>query len=364
MVFLLSLSESICYTTSNHSFDMNTLAIYIHNIDPIIVELSGTPLALRWYGLAYLAGFILGYLLLRQLAKAHLYCVEPKKLGDFISSIAVFGVLVGGRLGEFFFYWLPRNGWDGFLADPTWVFRVWEGGMASHGGILAAIIVAAIYAKRQKLSFPAVVDGLVIVAPLGICFGRIANFINGELYGRVCSADNILAVKFPSEGYQLAASDPFVWSMMASRIGKISPVPHDVIERSQAQGGLFEYHSWFIEISRTNAEVLSIMGEYLNPRYPSQLFEAFAEGALIFIVLITLRLLWKKAPAGIFVALGSFLYAGGRIYTEYFREPESADWYGFTRGQYLSFGVILIGIFFLIPVIKELRQRRKHSKKA
>lgn len=348
--------------------DMYPLAIYLHNIDPVIVELfelGESTLALRWYGLAYLAGFLIGYLLLRQLSKANLYCIEPKNLGDFISNVAVFGVLMGGRLGELFFYWLPIHGWDGFLADPTWVFRVWEGGMASHGGILGGLIVAAIYAKRHKLSFLSITDGLAIVAPLGICFGRIANFINGELYGRICSADSIWAVKFPIEGYRLAATDPIAWSMMASRINRISGgTPQNVIIEAKENGAINAYQDWFIELSRTNNEVLSIMGEYLNPRYPSQLFEAVAEGALIFVVLIALRFIWKSAPAGTFIAIACLLYAAGRIYTEYFREPESLDWHGFTRGQYLSFGVILIGLLFLIPVIKELIQRRNLAKKA
>ena len=99
---------------------MPTIATYIHHLDPIIVNIPGTPLALRWYGLAYVGGFILGYLVLQWLSGRKLYCVEKDKLGDYVTLICIFGVLMGGRLGEFFFYWLPEHGLSGFLADPTW----------------------------------------------------------------------------------------------------------------------------------------------------------------------------------------------------------------------------------------------------
>ena len=85
---------------------MNTLSTYIHHLDPILLEIPGTPLALRWYGLAYVAGFVLGYYVLLQLSKRKMYCVEPEKLGDFITAVCIFGVLMGGRLGEFFFVFL------------------------------------------------------------------------------------------------------------------------------------------------------------------------------------------------------------------------------------------------------------------
>lgn len=129
---------------------MTTLATYIHQINPVLWEIPGTPLALRWYGLAYIAGFILGYLMLKWLSARKLYCVEEEKLGDFITLVCLLGVLAGGRLGEFFFYWLPEKGLDGFLADPSWVFRVWEGGMASHGGMIGVILVSYFYASGGR----------------------------------------------------------------------------------------------------------------------------------------------------------------------------------------------------------------------
>ena len=156
-----------------------SIATYIHNLDPIIIDIPGTPLALRWYGLAYVAGFVLGYYVLLLLSKRNLFCIEQKKLGDFVTLICICGVLLGGRLGEFFFYWLPEHGFSGFLNDPTWVLRVWEGGMASHGGILAVILTGIWYAWKHKISAVQLIDGVAIVSPIGLFFGRVANFING-----------------------------------------------------------------------------------------------------------------------------------------------------------------------------------------
>ncbi len=325
---------------------MNAFATYIHHLDPIILEIPGTPLALRWYGLAYVAGFILGYLVLLWLSKRDLYCIKGEKLGDFITTVCIFGVLMGGRLGEFFFYWLPEHGLSGFLADPTWVFRVWEGGMASHGGIIGVLLVALWYAHKNKLSFPAVLDGLAIVSPLGICFGRIANFINGELYGRVTDAGNAIAMKFPQEIYAMNAAQR---SEIYAAVLRVSPEPIPAFIPGDPT-----YSPWarMIELCQSSEAVREAMAPFLSPRYPSQLFEAAGEGLIIFMVLFSLRLLWKKAPAGIFAALFCFLYATARIVSECFKEPDAPVWGVITRGQYLSFGLIALGLVMLVLALR------------
>lgn len=327
---------------------MNALALYIHHLDPVLVNIPGTPLALRWYGLAYVAGFVLGYLVLLQLAKRRMYCVEPDKLGDFITTVCIFGVLMGGRLGEFFFYWLPEHGLSGFLDDPTWVFRVWEGGMASHGGILAVIAVALWYAVKNKHSFCAVLDGLAIVSTIGLFFGRVANFINGELYGRVAEAGSALAMKFPLEFFSLPTEQKFA-AINAMEQAAGTPLPDLALP---GEG----YYDLVLRLCRENDAVREALGQFLTPRYPSQLFEAVGEGLLIFIVLLSVRLLWRKAPAGIFSALFAFLYAAARITCESFKEPDAGVWYGITQGQWLSFGIVLIGVGFLIAAIRNYRR--------
>ncbi len=325
---------------------MPLLATYIHHLDPEIFSITGTPLALRWYGLAYVAGFFLGYLILRYLSSKDLYIMPKEKLGDFITGICIFGVVLGGRMGELLFYWLPREGWDGFCNDPLWVLRVWEGGMASHGGIIGVSLVCVYFARRYKLPLLQLGDGLAIVAPLGIFFGRLANFINGELYGRVAPEGNMLAMKFPRELNELWITHREAWTAMYLNIVKITPPPSDAITIPRV-------NAWIIELSRESEAVRVVLGEILTPRYPSQLFEAFAEGLIIFLVLITLRFTWKKAPAGIFIAIFCFMYAAGRIVCEYYREPENELWLDFTRGQYLSFGIVVMGIGFLLASLKQ-----------
>ena len=325
---------------------MNTiLATYIHHLDPIIVNLPHTPLAVRWYGLAYVAGFILGYLVLQQLSKRNLYCVESAKLGDFITAVCLFGVLMGGRLGEFFFYWLPAHGLAGFWEDPLWVFRVWEGGMASHGGILAVLLVAIFWARRQKWPVLGVCDGLAIVCPIGLFFGRVANFINGELYGRPCAADNPLAMKFPQELTELPIDRQ---QQAIHAIEQAAGAPLDTLRAVGEQGQYTEgAMDTILRLTRESDSVREALGEQLTARYPSQLFEALGEGLIIFIVLITLRLVWKKAPAGIFSGLFCLMYAAARIFTECYREPDAPMWGNITRGQYLSFAVIALGLAFI-----------------
>ena len=114
--------------------------------------------------------------MLQWLSGRKLYCVEKDKLGDYVTLICIFGVLMGGRLGEFFFYWLPEHGLSGFLADPTWVFRVWEGGMAIYGGIIGGVLAGWLYARRKGLPFLRLADLAAPSIALGQAIGRWGNF--------------------------------------------------------------------------------------------------------------------------------------------------------------------------------------------
>lgn len=329
---------------------MMSIATYIHNLDPIIIDIPGTPLALRWYGLAYVAGFVLGYYVLLLLSKRNLFCIEQKKLGDFVTLICICGVLLGGRLGEFFFYWLPEHGFSGFLNDPTWVLRVWEGGMASHGGILAVIITGIWYAWKNKIPAVQLIDGVAIVSPIGLFFGRVANFINGELYGRIAEASNPIAMKFPQELFTLPPQQQ-IQSMVAVEHAAGNSI------RNLAQPGE-AFFDTLTRICRENEAASEALGQFLNPRYPSQLFEAVGEGLIIFVVLLSIRLLWRNAPAGIFSALFAFIYAAARITCECYKEPDAAVWHGITQGQLLSILIAILGIPFLIHAIFQLRKQK------
>src|SRR4029077_15089749 len=154
------------------------LAYYVHDLDPLIFRIYDN-VGPRWYGLAYVLAFVSSYFLFRHLARRGYADLPVARVGDFITGAALFGVIVGGRLGYVLFY-KPE-----MLREPLSIFKVWEGGMASHGGIIGLVLFTLYYARRHKLSWTNLGDNLVVVAPIGLFFGRCANFINGELYGRV-----------------------------------------------------------------------------------------------------------------------------------------------------------------------------------
>ena len=329
---------------------MPVLATYFHNLDPILYDLPGTPLAIRWYGLAYVAGFICGYLVLRWLSQRNQFVLNHEKLGDYVTFICIAGILAGGRLGEFFFYWLPQNGWNGFVSDPLWVFRVWEGGMASHGGILGVILASLWFAWRNKVSVVKLLDGMTMACPLGIMFGRVANFINGELYGRVTDAANPIAVRFPMEIFELPAQQQVqaIVAVEHAAGGRISTLtqPNET------------FYDTLTRLCRENDAVREALAPFLTPRIPSQLFEALGEGLLLFIILISIRLLWKKAPDGIFASLFCFLYAAARITCECFKEPDAGVWHGITQGQLLSLAVVAIGVIFFFIALRNYKSQK------
>jgi phosphatidylglycerol:prolipoprotein diacylglycerol transferase len=166
------------------------LAYYLHDLNPFIFRISGN-FGPRWYGMAYVLAFACGFGLLRVLAKRGYTQLRTEQVGDFITWAALFGVMLGGRLGYVLFY-RPE-----MLRDPLSIFRVWEGGMSSHGGMIGLILFTYWYAWRHKISWTNLGDNLVVVAPIGLFFGRCANFINGELYGRLTTVR--WAMLFPKE---------------------------------------------------------------------------------------------------------------------------------------------------------------------
>jgi phosphatidylglycerol:prolipoprotein diacylglycerol transferase len=306
-------------------------AIYVHDLNPVLLRITDA-VQLRWYGLAYLMGFVCGYLLLRNLARRKLFVLKPEQIGDFIAAVALFGVFLGGRLGYLLMYQLPEVGWAGLAADPMLVLRVWEGGMASHGGILGVAIFLWFYAKKHKVTWTGLGDGISVVAPVGLFFGRVANFINGELYGRV--TDGVAwAVKFPQslmecpEEVQSAA-----WQECTA------------VEPGLAQATSLDQ---LIVTARDNPEVSEKLGNFLPARHPSQIYEALLEGALLFAILWWVRTRFPKAPDGLLTGLFFALYAIFRIFGEQFREPDAAMVGVLTKGQFFSLFMFLFSAAFL-----------------
>ncbi len=310
-------------------------------MDPVIFDVAG-PIKLRWYGLGYLLSFVFGYYLLRWQARKKIWVLPESKVGDFIAYAAFFGVFLGGRLGYILFYQIPKdnfNGWDELLADPAMIFRVWDGGMASHGGILGLMIFTLIYARKNKVSWTGVGDGLCVVAPIGLGLVRIANFINGELYGRVAHGVS-WAVKFPDALRHNGRAYDAV-----REAGRLAP---EVYEFDSPQNELLGHQlSYLIEKSRDNPEILQALGNHLDARHPSQLYEALLEGLVLFVILFLTRVRFPKLPHGILTGLFFLLYAVFRITVEGYREPDSAMIGALTKGQFYSTFMIVAGVGFI-----------------
>lgn len=264
------------------------IPFYVHDFSPVLLHIAG-PLALRWYGLAYLAGFVGAWWLLKLLSRKQLFALPESEVGNFIMSVGIWGVLVGGRLGYALFYKLDET-----LHDPISIFRLWDGGMSSHGGALGVVLVVIWYARKHRVPLWNLADNIAVVTPIGLFFGRVANFINGELWGRV--TDVKWAMIFPLEagiesGTKLAPSE--IAQMLA-------------------------------------------LGQ-LHPRHPSQLYEALGEGLFLFAVLIALRYTRHGSRPGVLCGTFWLVYPTARIVCEFFREPDATvffDW--MTTGQLLS----------------------------
>jgi phosphatidylglycerol:prolipoprotein diacylglycerol transferase len=295
-------------------------AFYVHHLSPFLIQFND-QVGIRWYGLAYIAGFIAAFYLMKWLARNGYGSLRENQVGDFVFYAALFGVLIGGRLGYVLFY-RPSM----LSEDPLGIFRVWDGGMASHGGIIGLIIFSAIYARRHHISWTGIGDNLVAVAPIGLFFGRIANFVNGELYGRITTVP--WAIQFPAE----LLDHPNEATLAIEQTSKIDPTLDNVPA--------------VIAAARHSAQVREILAGVLTPRYPSQLYEAFLEGALLFALMIFIRLKFKK-PDGVTTGCFFLLYPIMRIIGEAFREPDAPLTGPFTRGQFLSLFMFIVGVAFL-----------------
>lgn len=259
---------------------------WVHNLSPFAFRFSDS-VGIRYYGLAYIAAFLAAAILLRVYWKAGRSTFDPNAQASLLVSLII-GVLLGGRLGYFLLY-SPQTLWE----EPIALLRIWDGGMASHGGFAGVLLALVWMVRKYRLPWRNTADVLVTLAPPGLFFGRIANFINGELWGKVSHMP--WAVIFP-------ASAP---------IG--TPI------------------------------------NQIQPRHPSQLYEALLEGLLLF--LFTQMRFWRSgvirykpgALAGEFLVL----YGIVRILGEAFREPDASMLFGMSRGTFYSCFVILGGLVLL-----------------
>ena len=249
-------------------------------ISPIIFSIG--PLSVRWYSMAYLAGILIGWWLVSRRVKKYDIGLSRENLEDLVFYVTL-GIILGGRLGYILFY-----GQGVYFENPLEVFAIWHGGMSFHGGIIGVIIALLLAARKLKFPFLKITDLVASVTPIGIFLGRLANFVNDELWGRVTNVS--WAVRFPNGGYL--------------------------------------------------------------PRHPSQLYEACLEGIFLFAVLNYLwRFKFCRDNEGVISGVFLLGYALVRMMSEQFREPDAQIgflWFGITMGQLLSIPAVLLGGYLLI----------------
>ncbi|NQV46218.1 MAG: prolipoprotein diacylglyceryl transferase [Rhodospirillaceae bacterium] len=259
---------------------MSLLALPFPNIDPVIFEIG--PLAIRWYSLAYIAGLMLGWRYMLHQSEKPPQAATREDVDDFLVW-ATLGVVLGGRLGYVIFY-----NFSFYLQNPLAALQVWQGGMSFHGGVLGVVAAGWLFVRKRSIPALRFADMIAGAAPIGLFFGRIANFINGELFGRVSDVP---------------------WAMVFPRGG-------------------------------------------LSPRHPSQLYEAALEGALLFVVLWALsRNETVRNRPGIITGVFLAGYALARASIEMFRQPDAHLGFlaaGLTMGQWLSLPMLLGGVYLII----------------
>lgn len=257
------------------------MAIIVNPISPVAFSVFG--LDIRWYALAYIAGFVLGYFVFKYLAgrRDSGVSISKKQMDDLLTAVII-GVILGGRLGYVLFYNLPF-----FLAHPLEIFAVWHGGMSFHGGLIGVIVATMWAGRRMHLNPWRLLDLMAVVGPIGLLFGRIANFINMEVMGR-------------------PTAQP--WGVLFAGTG-------DVI-----------------------------------PRHPSPLYEAATEGALLFVIMLCLyRFTGLRRRPGALAGMLGMLYAVFRIFCEQFRAPDVQI--GFLTSWGLTMGQLLSGAMFVAGAI-------------
>ncbi len=273
-----------------------TLAILFPAIDPVLVQFG--PFAIRWYSLAYIAGILVGWWYMRVLAARRPGGPSAIDIDDVIVW-ATIGIILGGRLGYVLFY-KPEY----FLANPGQILAVWRGGMSFHGGLLGVLVATIVFVRRRGIALLGIADLLACAVPFGLFFGRIANFINGELWGR--TSDVPWAMVFPGAG----------------------PLP----------------------------------------RHPSQLYEAALEGVVMFMVLTALwRFTGVRDRPGFLFGAFLAGYGVCRMIIEQFREPDAHIGFligGATMGQILSLPMIAAGIWLMAQARPEPADNKAGKKQA
>ena len=274
---------------------MPLLVIPYPDFDPVLVQLG--PFAIRWYALAYILGILIGWAYARLLVRSEKIWggkapLTLADLDDFILWVTI-GIILGGRIGYVLFYNLPH-----FIAHPVEIVQLWNGGMSFHGGFIGCVLAVLLFGYKRGISVLSLGDITCAVGPIGLFLGRIANFINGELWGRVTDVP---------------------WAMIFPNAGAL-------------------------------------------PRHPSQLYEAALEGLLLLALLAMLIRGGALRRPGLIIGCFAVGYSIARAFCEFFREPDEQLgflWGGATMGQLLSVPLFLAGVAFIVYTLKQRPRRRR-----
>jgi phosphatidylglycerol:prolipoprotein diacylglycerol transferase len=273
-------------------------------IDPVAISLG--PFAIRWYALAYIVGLVIGWRYCLMLADRPPKLVARRDIDDFLVW-ATLGVVLGGRIGYVLFY-----NFDYYADHPLQALYLWHGGMSFHGGALGVTLAIVLFARQRKLSIFALADIVIEAIPIGLFFGRIANFINGELYGRISDVG---------------------WAMI---------FPNGAVREDAVPLGLS---------GLCQSVTLADGTAGLNcPRHPSELYEAACEGLLLFVLLLIAERRGVRRRPGIETGIFLVGYAVARMSGELFRQPDAQLGYllfGTTMGQLLSIPVLIAGLVII-----------------
>ncbi|HEB54468.1 MAG TPA: prolipoprotein diacylglyceryl transferase [bacterium] len=338
--------------------------------DPVLFDIPWLPIDVRWYGLMYVVGFVCAQWVFVRLARRGFFPVAPEAAPDLI-FYCIFGVMLGGRIGYALFY-------DQSLLNPVRFVQVWTGGLAFHGGLAGVCVAIWLFCRKHEIGWARVADSAALAVCPGILAVRIANFINGELYGRETSPDTFGAMQFPTDPAALrlmhipggiamrdrelciqVACGKRDWADVADRLSATDDLGRP-IDWQRVQ----EYLDWDAVRQATHlVPAESGSGEMVERlvvpyRHPSQLYEGLAEGLLLGIVLWIVYRLTRDRPlaTGRYAAVFLLGYALARFSLEFVRKPDEqflaggsdgTVLFGMTMGQTLSVGMVLGAILIL-----------------
>lgn len=323
--------------------------------DPVLLDIPWLPIDVRWYGLMYIVGFVVGQLVLVRLARRGFLPIKPEAAADVI-FYCVFGVMLGGRVGYALFY-------DTSLLNPVQFVQVWKGGLAFHGGLMGVAVALWLFARRHRISWARAADACALAVTPGIFAVRFANFINGELYGRKTAPDTPFAMQFPTdpdamhrlgigEGWTMRDRELCIQVAFGHRtFDDVRPLLSDV----DAAGRRIPWESIAPRLDWAKVRSETIAGQpAVSHRHPSQLYEGIGEGLVLGLVLLVVYRLtrdrpWRAGSYGVLFLLG---YAVIRWSLENVRQPDEQlgfdVLFGMTMGQLLSCGLVVFALAMLV----------------